>query len=151
MARRHEKDASQLRDRLSEVEPLLTETQQERTTLQKQSEQSSRERSELLLKVFMDINKFLGSKDTSPPANFGTFRDTLLVRLKAVGSVRVEFERKVKETEQSVEHRMTYVLVTLLYSLEEKRRLDRRVWLIIVCSRNNLIRNGVLSINSRLR
>jgi hypothetical protein len=55
----------------------------------------------------MDINKFLGSKDTSPPANFGTFRDTLLVRLKAVGSVRVEFERKVKETEQSVEHRMT--------------------------------------------
>jgi hypothetical protein len=99
----------------------------------------------------MDINKFLGSKDTSPPANFGTFRDTLLVRLKAVGSVRVEFERKVKETEQSVEHRMTYVLVTLLYSLEEKRRLDRRVWLIIVCSRNNLIRNGVLSINSRLR
>jgi len=107
MAKRHEKDASQLRDRLSEVEPLLTETQQERITLQKQSEQSSRERTELLLKVFIDINKFLGSKDTSPPANFGTFRDTLLVRLKAVGSVRVEFEKKVKETEQSVEHRMT--------------------------------------------
>lgn len=55
----------------------------------------------------MDINKFLGSKDTSPPANFGTFRDTLLVRLKAIGFVRVEFEKKVKETEQSVEQRMT--------------------------------------------
>ena len=148
MARRHEKDASQLRDRLSEVEPLLTETQQERITLQKQSEQSSRERSELLLKVFMDINKFLGSKDTSPPANFGTFRDTLLVRLKAVGSVRVEFERKVKETEQSVEHRMTYVLILLLGLIRGRRREQE---LMIVCSRNNSTRNGVLLINSRRR
>lgn len=106
-ARRHEKDALQLRDRLSEVEPLLTETQQERISLQKQSETSQRERSELLLRVFVDLNKFLGSKDTSPPANFGVFRDTLLVRLKAVNQVRVEFERKVKETESSVEQKMT--------------------------------------------
>jgi len=55
----------------------------------------------------MDLNKFLGSKETSPPANFGVFRDTLLVRLKAVNQVRVEFERKVKETELTVEQKLT--------------------------------------------
>jgi len=66
----------------------------------------------------MDINKFLGSKDTSPPANFGTFRDTLLVRLKAVGSVRVDFEKKIKETEQSVEQRMRWV-TSLLYTSDQ--------------------------------
>jgi hypothetical protein len=97
----------------------------------------------------MDINKFLGSKDTSPPANFGTFRDTLLVRLKAVGSVRVEFERKVKETDQSVEHRMTYV--PTLFFIFIRRTCRRKEELMVVCSRNNLTRNGVLLINSRRR
>jgi hypothetical protein len=61
-ARRHEKDASQLRDRLGEVEPLLTETQQERIAMQKQADQQRTERTELLLRVFKDINKFLGSE-----------------------------------------------------------------------------------------
>jgi hypothetical protein len=61
-ARRHEKDAAQLRDRLGEVEPLLTETQQERITLQKQSDQQRTERTELLLRVFKDVNKFLGTE-----------------------------------------------------------------------------------------
>lgn len=62
MSKRHERDAHTLRDRLSEVEPLLTETQQERFQIQKQSEQQRQERSELLLRVFKDINKFLGTE-----------------------------------------------------------------------------------------
>jgi hypothetical protein len=61
-AKRHERDASQLRDRLSEVEPLLTETQQERIQIQKQSDQQRTERTELLLRVFKDVNKFLGTE-----------------------------------------------------------------------------------------
>lgn len=61
-AKRHERDASTLRERLSEVEPLLTETQQERFQIQKQSEQQRQERSELLLRVFKDVNRFLGAE-----------------------------------------------------------------------------------------
>jgi hypothetical protein len=61
-AKRHERDATQLRDRLSEVEPLLTETQQERIQVQKQADQQRTERTELLLRVFKDVNKFLGTE-----------------------------------------------------------------------------------------
>lgn len=61
-AKRHERDATQLRDRLAEVEPLLTETQQERIQVQKQADQQRTERTELLLRVFKDVNKFLGTE-----------------------------------------------------------------------------------------
>jgi hypothetical protein len=44
------------------VEPLLTETQQERFQIQKQSEQQRQERSDLLLRVFKDVNRFLGTE-----------------------------------------------------------------------------------------
>ena len=60
-ARQHERDANNLRDRLEELEPQLTETQQERFQIQRQSEQQRQERSDLLLKVFKDINRFLGT------------------------------------------------------------------------------------------
>jgi hypothetical protein len=43
------------------LEPLLTETQQERFQIQRQSEQQRQERSELLLRVFKDVNRFLGA------------------------------------------------------------------------------------------
>ena len=60
-ARQHERDATSLRERVDELEPLLTETQQERFQIQRQSEQQRQERSELLLRVFKDVNKFLGT------------------------------------------------------------------------------------------
>ena len=60
--RQHERDAQQLRERLEELEPIRTETQQERFALQKQAEQQRQERSELLLRVFKDVNKFLGAE-----------------------------------------------------------------------------------------
>lgn len=153
-SKQHERDARQLRERLDELEPLLTETQQERFQIQKQSEQQRQERSELLLRVFKDVNKFLGTEvsrsrfqpyflnlscrscastvlsllflatqsvalgragqeamhadyqDHSTPANFGVFRDTLLHRLRSLNHVRSDFEKRVKETEASVDHRM---------------------------------------------
>lgn len=78
-AKRHEKDATTLRDRLSEVEPLLTETQQERFQIQKQSEQQRQERSELLLRVFKDVNKFLGTEVSPLYCSHSLFTDGPLV------------------------------------------------------------------------
>jgi hypothetical protein len=54
-----------LRERVEELEPLLTETQSERFQLQKQGEVERQERSELLLRVFRDVNKFLGADVSS--------------------------------------------------------------------------------------
>jgi hypothetical protein len=60
-AKKYEREATLLRERIEELEPLLTETQQERFQLQRQSEQQRQERSELLLRVFKDVNRFLGT------------------------------------------------------------------------------------------
>jgi hypothetical protein len=60
-------------------------------------------------------------QDHQTPANFGVFRDTLLLRLKSITAVRTEFEKRLKETEQSVEQRMS----SLKRQLEQKwRALD---------------------------
>lgn len=64
-AKRAEREAEGLRERVEELEPLLTETQSERLQLQKQSEQQHRERTELLLRVFKDVNSFLGAEVSS--------------------------------------------------------------------------------------
>jgi hypothetical protein len=61
-AKKYEREAILLHERIEELEPLLTETQQERYTLQKQNEQQRQERSELLLRVFKDVNRFLGTE-----------------------------------------------------------------------------------------
>ncbi|WRT67702.1 uncharacterized protein IL334_004674 [Kwoniella shivajii] len=120
-AKQHEREATNLRERIEELEPLLTETQQERFALQKQSESQRQERSELLLRVFRDVNKFLGKDDSTTPANFTIFRDTLVQKLKSMIQVRVDFERKIKDTESSVEQRMA----ALKKQLEQKwRALD---------------------------
>ena len=60
-ARQYEREANNLRDRIEELEPMLTETQQEQFKIQRQSEQQRQERSELLLRVFKDVNRFLGT------------------------------------------------------------------------------------------
>ncbi|WVQ72827.1 hypothetical protein IAR50_002388 [Cryptococcus sp. DSM 104548] len=121
-ARQHERDADNLRQRLEELEPLLTETQQERFQLQKQSESQRQERSELLLRVFKEVNRFLGTEDNTTPANFALFRDTLVQRLKSMLSVRSEFEKKIKDTEASVDQRVS----SLKRQLEQKwRTLDQ--------------------------
>ncbi|ADV21779.1 hypothetical protein I305_01825 [Cryptococcus gattii E566] len=121
-AKQHEREANLLRERIEELEPLLTETQQERFQLQKQSETQRQERSELLLRVFKDVNKFLGLEHHTTPANFTLFKDTLLQRLKSMMSVRAEFEKKLKDTEASVDQRMA----SLKRQVEEKwRTLDQ--------------------------
>ncbi|KIR75733.1 hypothetical protein I310_00430 [Cryptococcus deuterogattii CA1014] len=121
-AKQHEREANLLRERIEELEPLLTETQQERFQLQKQSETQRQERSELLLRVFKDVNKFLGLEHHTTPANFALFKDTLLQRLKSMMSVRAEFEKKLKDTEASVDQRMA----SLKRQVEEKwRTLDQ--------------------------
>jgi hypothetical protein len=61
-AKKHEREANLLRQRIEELEPLLTETQQERFALQKQGEQQRQERTELLLQVYKDVNRFLGAE-----------------------------------------------------------------------------------------
>lgn len=50
-----------LRERIEELEPLLTETQQKQLSTQRNSDQDRQDRSELLLRVFKDVNKFLGT------------------------------------------------------------------------------------------
>ncbi|ORX40156.1 hypothetical protein BD324DRAFT_648758 [Kockovaella imperatae] len=105
-ARQHERDANSLRERLEELEPMLTETQQERFQLQRQSEQQRQERSDLLLKVLKDINRFLGTEDQETPANFGVFRDTLLTRLRAMTGAKSDWEKRIKESEASMDQKM---------------------------------------------
>ncbi|WVR06279.1 hypothetical protein IAU60_003309 [Kwoniella sp. DSM 27419] len=121
-AKQHEREAVHLRERIEELEPLLTETQQERFTIQRQSETQKQERSELLLRVFKDVNRFLGANDATTPANFAVFRDTLLQRLRSMVQVRADFERKIKDTEVSVDQRMA----SLKKQLDQKwRTLDQ--------------------------
>ncbi|WWD18405.1 hypothetical protein CI109_102855 [Kwoniella shandongensis] len=120
-AKQHEREVNILRERIEELEPLLTETQQERFQLQRQSEQQRQERSELLLRVFKDVNRFLGTEDHTTPANFAVFRDTLLQRLRSMIHVRMDFEKKIKETESNMDQRMA----SLKKQLEQKwRALD---------------------------
>lgn len=60
LAKRHEREASSLRDKIADLEPRLNRSQQVSNTVQKQSEQQQVQSNELLLQVFMDLNKFLG-------------------------------------------------------------------------------------------
>ncbi|WWC88754.1 uncharacterized protein L201_003667 [Kwoniella dendrophila CBS 6074] len=121
IAKQHEREAVHLRERIEELEPLLTETQQERFAIQKQSDTQGRERTELLLRVFRDVNRFLGKDDANPPAQFNLFRDGLLQRLKIMIQVRTDFEKRIKETESSVDQRVN----ELKKQLEQKwRALD---------------------------
>ena len=106
MARQHERDAAQLRERVGELEPLLTETQQDRVTLQRQGDAQRQERSDLLLKVYKDVGRFLGQEDHQTPANFATFKDSLTQKLRAMVQVRSDFERKLKDTEAGIEQKM---------------------------------------------
>lgn len=115
-AKKHEREAASLRERLESIEPLLTSTQNERSHIQKQSEQQRQERTELLLRVFKDLNRFLGTEDNTTPANFGVFRDTLLQRLRAISGVRGDFDKRIKEVEGGVERKIATV----------KRQLDAK-------------------------
>lgn len=105
-AKQHEREAASLRERLENIEPLLTSTQNERSQIQKQSEQQRQERTELLLRVFKDVNRFLGTEDNTTPANFGVFRDTLLQRLRAISGARADFDKRIKEAENNMERKM---------------------------------------------
>lgn len=97
---------------------MLSNTQQEQYKIQRQSEAQRQERSELLARVYKDISRFLGSEvgdvregsadrqDASAPANFNVLRDTLLSRLRAMLAVRSDFEKRIRETENSIDQRM---------------------------------------------
>lgn len=104
--RQHERDATHLRERIGELEPMLTETQQERYAIQRQSDAQRQERSDLLLKAYKDVSRFLGQEDHQTPANFATFRDSLTGKLRAMVQVRTDFERKLKDTEARLGHEM---------------------------------------------
>ena len=79
------------------------------------------ERTDLLIRVLNELNRFLGSSDSATPAEFGVFRDTILGRLRAVGCVKVDFEKKIRAVESSMEQKM----VSLKRQLENKwRALD---------------------------
>ena len=61
-SRQHEKEATDLRGRLREVEPELDETRKTRLQLEKTGDAKQREQHDLLLKVFKDVNRFLGQE-----------------------------------------------------------------------------------------
>lgn len=106
--RHHEREAANLRERLEDLEPLLTETQNSRFQMQKESDRQRQERTDLLLRVFKDVNRFLGvtAEDNVTPANFGVFRDTLIQRLRSISGARSDFDKRIKETEVRMEQKM---------------------------------------------
>lgn len=115
-AKQHEREVSALHERLEELEPLLTETQNARMQVQKESERQKQERSDLLLRVFKDVNRFLGTEDNTTPHNFVAFRDTLLQRMRSINGARTDFDKRIKEVETSMEKSMTRM----------KRQLDAK-------------------------
>ncbi|BEI94172.1 uncharacterized protein CcaverHIS019_0606310 [Cutaneotrichosporon cavernicola] len=115
-AKQHEREVSTLRERLEELEPLLTETQNARMQVQKESERQKQERSDLLLRVFKDVNRFLGTEDNTTPHNFVQFRDTLLQRMRSINGARSDFDKRIKEVETGMEKNMTRL----------KRQLDAK-------------------------
>lgn len=130
-ARQQEREAASLRERLETLEPLLTEKEHSRLRLQKESDQQRQERTELLLRVFKDINRFLGTdvgglsmvakyplttQDSTTPANFNVFRDTLLQRLRSINGARADFDKRIKDTETKMEQKMASL----------KRQLDAK-------------------------
>ncbi|GMK57402.1 hypothetical protein CspeluHIS016_0402360 [Cutaneotrichosporon spelunceum] len=115
-SKQHEREVSTLRERLDDLEPLLTETQNARMQVQKESERQKQERSDLLLRVFKDVNRFLGTEDNTTPHNFVQFRDTLLQRMRSVNGVRSDFDKRIKEVETGMEKNMTRL----------KRQLDAK-------------------------
>lgn len=115
-AKQHEREASSLRERLEELEPLLTETQNARMQTQKESERQKQERSDLLVRVFKDVNRFLGTEDNTTPHNFNLFRDTLLQRMRSINGARSDFDKRIKEVEVGMEKSMTRL----------KRQLDAK-------------------------
>ncbi|KAL1412952.1 hypothetical protein Q8F55_000701 [Vanrija albida] len=115
-ARQQEREAASLRERLETLEPLLTEKEHSRLRLQKESDQQRQERTELLLRVFKDINRFLGTDDSTTPANFTVFRDTLLQRLRSINGARADFDKRIKDTETKMDQKMASM----------KRQLDAK-------------------------
>lgn len=121
VARQHEREASSLRSRIEDIEPLLTESRNSRALLQRQNDQQRQERTDLLLRVFKDVNRFLAVEDSTTPANFAVFKDTLLQRLRSISGVRTDFDKRIKETEARMESKMS----SLKRQLEHKwRALD---------------------------
>lgn len=120
-ARQHEREAETLRSRIEDIEPLLTESRNSRALLQRQNDQQRQERTDLLLRVFKDVNRFLAVEDSTTPANFTLFKDTLLSRLRSISGVRTDFDKRIRETEARMESKMA----SLKRQLEGKwRALD---------------------------
>ena len=45
-------------------------------------------------------------QDHDTPANFGVFRDTLLTRLRSMTNAKSDWEKRIKDTEASVDQKM---------------------------------------------
>lgn len=126
-----EVESHTLRERVDDLETRLTDDQRALMMSRTQSESQRRESSELLLTVFQNVNKILGAEvrsqsacppadliqhahcsacfqDRTTPANFGLFRETLLMRIGSLGKLQVDFEKKVKLCEQAFADKLKY-------------------------------------------
>lgn len=103
-----ERELNQLRDRLSSTEPQLKESQHTRSAAQRDVERQKQERTDLLVRVFKGVNRFLEveDKENISPSNFPVFRDTLLQRVRSISGARGELDKRVKDAEVRMEQKM---------------------------------------------
>lgn len=120
-----ESEASSLRERVDDLELRLSNDQRALLLTKNQSEAQRKESNELLLAVFQNVNKILGTEvcllatllyhlrqiadpdsrflgfeqERGTTANFAVFKDTLLTRLRSLGQLQNSFEKKIKTTE----------------------------------------------------
>jgi len=105
-ARQHEREATSLREQLSSTEPRINQMQTARNAAARDSERQKQERTDLLVRVLKDVNRFLGVEDTVSPANFPAFRETLTNRLRSINAARADLDKRVKDSESRMEQKL---------------------------------------------
>jgi chromosome segregation ATPase len=122
-SRQFEREATQLKDRLSSTEPRINEMQNSRSVAVRDAERQKQERTELLVRVLKDLNRFLGVDERErnvSPINFTAFREAIVQRLRSINTARADLDKRVKEAEGRMEHKL----------LSLKRQLDTK-WRVL--------------------
>ncbi|KAG6375738.1 hypothetical protein JVT61DRAFT_2584 [Boletus reticuloceps] len=111
-----ESDVSTLRAKVHELEARLAKDQKSLLSSEGQYRDQLTERNTLLLTIYQYMDKILGvdktpkkggQAETKPFTNFSVFHDNLIMRLKALSQIQLDFDKRVKEAETRFTEKLT--------------------------------------------
>ncbi|KAJ6460887.1 hypothetical protein C8R45DRAFT_1179430 [Mycena sanguinolenta] len=103
-----EAEVAGFKKRVADLEARLSKDQRALLSAESQYRDQLTERNTLLLTIYQYMDKILGvdktpkkagQAETKPFTNFSVFHDNLITRLKALGQIQVDFDRRAKDVE----------------------------------------------------